>query len=201
MPLRATGPTSTKGDTDFGSGGVVLLPTHYAVGIGKDGILYLADVNNMGHVGNFVQGFQAQSSGDTVGKSPVYWQGPSLQYLFVLHSTARPNPLNLPARTLSPRRWARRLSRRAIVAAGFHFRPMERPTAFCGKLATTAICGRMTRREFSEVAVERERGDVCEDDVPDDSEWEGVCGNQQQFGRMGTDQLPLHAKPPFQTRC
>ncbi len=75
-----------NGDTDFGSGGVVLLPTHYAVGIGKDGVLYLADVNNMGHVGNFVQGFQAQNSGDTVGKSPVYWQGPSLQYLFVLHS-------------------------------------------------------------------------------------------------------------------
>jgi hypothetical protein len=77
-----------NGDTDFGSGGVVLLPTHYAVGIGKGGILYLADVNNMGHVGNFVQGFQAQSSGDTVGKSPVYWQGPSLQYLFVLHSNS-----------------------------------------------------------------------------------------------------------------
>ena len=78
-----------KGDTDFGSGGVVLLPTHYAVGIGKDGILYLADVNtNMGHVGNFVQGFQAQNSGDTVGKSPVYWQGPGLQYLFVLHSSS-----------------------------------------------------------------------------------------------------------------
>ena len=75
-----------NGDTDFGSGGVVLLPAHYAVGIGKDGILYLADVNNMGHVGNFVQGFQAQNSGDTVGKSPVYWQGPGMQYLFVLHS-------------------------------------------------------------------------------------------------------------------
>jgi hypothetical protein len=77
-----------SGDTDFGSGGVVLLPTHYAVGIGKDGILYLADVNNMGHVGNFVQGFQAQSSGDTVGKSPVYWQGPGKQYLFVLHANS-----------------------------------------------------------------------------------------------------------------
>jgi hypothetical protein len=77
-----------NGDTDFGSGGVVLLPTHYAVGIGKDGILYLADINNMGHVGNFVQGFQAQSSGDTVGKSPVYWQGPGKQYLFVLHSNS-----------------------------------------------------------------------------------------------------------------
>ncbi|MGP8201237.1 MAG: pyrrolo-quinoline quinone [Limisphaerales bacterium] len=78
--------TLNSGDTDFGSGGVVLLPTHYAVGIGKDGILYLADVNNMGHVGHFIQGFQAQNSGDTVGKSPVYWQGPGKQYLFVLHS-------------------------------------------------------------------------------------------------------------------
>lgn len=77
-----------NGDTDFGSGGPVLLPTHYVVGIGKDGILYLADVNNMGHVGNFVQGFQAQSSGDTVGKSPVYWQGPTNQYLYVLHSNS-----------------------------------------------------------------------------------------------------------------
>jgi hypothetical protein len=77
-----------SGDTDFGSGGPVLLPTHYAVGIGKDGILYLADINNMGHVGNFVQGFQAQSGGDTVGKSPVYWQGPVKQYLFVLHANS-----------------------------------------------------------------------------------------------------------------
>ena len=77
-----------NGDTDLGSGGPVLLPTHYVVGIGKDGMLYLADINNMGHVGNFVQGFQAQNSGDTVGKSPVYWQGPSKQYLFVLHSNS-----------------------------------------------------------------------------------------------------------------
>ena len=42
-----------NGDTDFGSGGPVLLPTHYVVGMGKDGILYLADINNMGHVGQF----------------------------------------------------------------------------------------------------------------------------------------------------
>jgi hypothetical protein len=77
-----------NGDQDFGSGGPVLLPTHYAVGIGKDGNLCLADINNMGHVGNFVQEFQAESSGDTVGKSPVYWQGPGLQYIFVLHSSS-----------------------------------------------------------------------------------------------------------------
>jgi hypothetical protein len=81
--------TLNSGDTDFGSGGPVLLPTHYVVGIGKDGNLCLADINNMGHVGNFVQEFPAQSGGDTVGKSPVYWQGPSLQYLFVQHSNSK----------------------------------------------------------------------------------------------------------------
>jgi hypothetical protein len=75
-------------DEDFGSGGPVLLPTHYAVGMGKDGNLYLSDINNMGHVGNFVQDFSAESRGDTVGKSPVYWQGPSLQYIFALHSSS-----------------------------------------------------------------------------------------------------------------
>ncbi|MGA9779766.1 MAG: hypothetical protein WBS33_16005 [Verrucomicrobiia bacterium] len=80
--------TLNNGDEDFGSGGPVLLPTHYVVGIGKDGNLCLADINNMGHVGNFVQDFSAQSYGDTVGKSPVYWQGPGLQYLFVLHSSS-----------------------------------------------------------------------------------------------------------------
>jgi len=80
--------TLTDYDEDFGSGGPVLLPTHYAVGMGKDGILYLADINNMGHVGNFAQQFQALSEGDTVGKSPVYWQGPSLQYIFALHSSS-----------------------------------------------------------------------------------------------------------------
>jgi hypothetical protein len=74
-------------DLDFGSGGPVLVPPHYIVGMGKDTNLFLADINNMGHVGNFVQIFAAVTSrGDTVGKSPVYWQGPSTQYLFVLHA-------------------------------------------------------------------------------------------------------------------
>ena len=80
--------TLNSQDQDFGSGGPVLLPTHYAVGMGKDGNIYLADINNMGHVGNFAQKFSAQSGGDTVGKSPVYWQGPSLQYVFALHSSS-----------------------------------------------------------------------------------------------------------------
>ncbi len=77
------------GDQDFGSGGPVLLPTHYSVGMGKDGNIYLADINNMGHVGHFVQQFSAQSSGDTIGASPVYWRGPSLQYVFASHSNGK----------------------------------------------------------------------------------------------------------------
>jgi hypothetical protein len=77
----------SSADLDFGSGGPVLVPPHYIVGMGKDTNLFLADINNMGHVGNFVQIFNAETNrGDTVGKSPVYWQGPSKQYLFVLHA-------------------------------------------------------------------------------------------------------------------
>jgi hypothetical protein len=79
--------TLSGADLDFGSGGAVLVPPHYLVGIGKDTNLFLADINNMGHLGNFVQVFGAETSrGDTVGKSPVYWQGPSKQYLFLMHA-------------------------------------------------------------------------------------------------------------------
>ena len=73
-------------DRDFGSGGPVLLPTHYVAGMGKDGNIYMADTTNMGHVGAFAQQFSAQTVGDTVGPSPVYWQGPTQQLLFALHS-------------------------------------------------------------------------------------------------------------------
>ncbi|HEV2437856.1 MAG TPA: pyrrolo-quinoline quinone [Verrucomicrobiae bacterium] len=73
-------------DLDLGSGGPVLIPPHYVAGMGKDGDMYLADINNMGQVGNFTQVFAAETQGDTVGKSPVYWQGPVLQYIFALHS-------------------------------------------------------------------------------------------------------------------
>jgi hypothetical protein len=74
-------------DQDFGSGGPVILPPHYVVGIGKDAVLNLANTVNMGHVGGFVQSFTAgPSTGDTVGKAPVYWQGPTMQYLFISHA-------------------------------------------------------------------------------------------------------------------
>lgn len=86
-------PTNWSGlsgsDLDFGSGGPVLLPPNYIVGIGKEPNLYMANINNMGHVGGFVTNFVAATAeGDTVGKSPVYWQGPSIQYLFLLHANS-----------------------------------------------------------------------------------------------------------------
>ena len=76
-------------DRDFGSGGPVLLPTHYVAGMGKDGNIYMADTTSMGHVGTFAQQFSAQSLGDTVGPSPVYWQGPTQKLLFALHSNSQ----------------------------------------------------------------------------------------------------------------
>jgi hypothetical protein len=76
-------------DRDVGSGGPVLLPTHYVAGLGKDGNMYMADVNNMGHVGAFAQQFAAQTLGDTVGPSPVYWQGPTRKTIFALHSDSQ----------------------------------------------------------------------------------------------------------------
>ncbi len=72
-------------DTDLGSGAPVLIPPHYVTGIGKDGTIYLADANNLGHVGNFITVISSGARGDTVGKSPVYWQGPDKQYLFFAH--------------------------------------------------------------------------------------------------------------------
>lgn len=81
--------TLNTNDTDVGSGGPMLLPTHYVAGMGKDGNMYLADVNNMGHVGSFAQQFAAQSSGDTVGPSPVYWQAPTRKVVFALHSNSK----------------------------------------------------------------------------------------------------------------
>lgn len=77
----------SSADLDFGSGGVVLIPPHYAVGIGKDTNLCLANINSMGHVGGFVAFTAETNQGDVVGKSPVYWQGPSVQYIFLMHAS------------------------------------------------------------------------------------------------------------------
>jgi hypothetical protein len=74
-------------DQDLGSSGATLLvPPHFVIGIGKDGILHLVDRNDMGGLGGGAQAFQAAIKGDTAGMSPVYWNGPSKQYIFLGHA-------------------------------------------------------------------------------------------------------------------
>jgi hypothetical protein len=93
--------TLNSQDRDFGSGGPVLLPTHYVAGMGKDGNMYMADTTNMGHVGAFAQQFPAQTLGDTVGPSPVYWQGPTQKYIFALHSNSKTKSFQYNGATIS----------------------------------------------------------------------------------------------------
>jgi Malectin domain/Chitobiase/beta-hexosaminidase C-terminal domain/Fn3 associated/DUF5010 C-terminal domain/PQQ enzyme repeat len=77
----------SSADLDLGSGGAVLLPTHYVVGMAKSGSMYLCDTNNMGkfnaNTDTCLQVFSATAESDTVSSSPVYWVGPSKQYLFI----------------------------------------------------------------------------------------------------------------------
>jgi hypothetical protein len=74
-------------DLDIGSGGPVLVPPHYVVGLAKSGVMYLCDQNNMGHFNattdSCLQVFSATAATTSVGTSPVYWNGPSKQYLFI----------------------------------------------------------------------------------------------------------------------
>jgi PQQ-like domain len=91
-------------DLDFGAGGPVLIPPNYAVGIGKDPTLYVVNINNMGHVGNFAQTLAAESNeGDTVGKSPVYWQGPTMQYLFLAHANNPTESFQFTGSSIDPK--------------------------------------------------------------------------------------------------
>ncbi|HXI85401.1 MAG TPA: pyrrolo-quinoline quinone [Verrucomicrobiae bacterium] len=76
-------------DLDLGSGGTLLLPTtNMVVGIGKQGVLYLLNRDDMGGYStansdtNVLQEFQAVPSTCCIGPSPVYWNGPSNQFLF-----------------------------------------------------------------------------------------------------------------------
>jgi hypothetical protein len=77
----------SSADMDIGTGGPVLVPPHYVVGLAKSGSMYLCDQNNMGHYNattdSCLQVFSATGVNDTTSSSPVYWAGPSKQYLFI----------------------------------------------------------------------------------------------------------------------
>ncbi len=77
----------SSADKDLGSGGPLLIPgTSLVTGVGKEGVIYLINQNNMGHFSSStnhdVQQFAGVSGTDRIGPSPVYWQGPSAQYLY-----------------------------------------------------------------------------------------------------------------------
>ncbi len=181
-----------NGDTDFGSGGVVLLPTHYAVGMGKDGILYLADINNMGHVGNFVQGFQAQSSGDTVGKSPVYWQGPGRQYLFVLHSNSKTKSFEFTGASINTTALGTAAFTMNDRCGGLSLSANGTNNGVLWEIGSDSNLRAYDAVNFPQLLWTGTCGDVCEDDLPDRGKWEGLCGDRQQPGCMGPDRHPLH---------
>jgi len=71
-------------DTDLGSGGAVAIPgTVYITGVGKQGVLYLVNTNNMGQFHSttdaVVQEFQATNGWG----APVFWNKPSAPTLYV----------------------------------------------------------------------------------------------------------------------
>jgi len=76
-------------DLDLGSGGPLLPPsTNLFVDIGKSGTIYLLDRSKLGGFVNYsndtniVQEFQALTNKQIAGQSPVYWNGPTNQFIF-----------------------------------------------------------------------------------------------------------------------
>jgi hypothetical protein len=74
--------TMNSGDMDLGSAGLLLIPnTHYALGGGKEGVLYLVDTNGMGEFNSSTdqvrQEFQAVYGKGTshIHGGPVYFNG------------------------------------------------------------------------------------------------------------------------------
>jgi hypothetical protein len=77
-------------DQDLGSGGPMLLPsTNLFIGIGKSGSIYLLDRAKLGGFVNFtsdtniVQEFQPSTNKQIAGQCPVYWNGPTNQFIFM----------------------------------------------------------------------------------------------------------------------
>lgn len=81
--------TLNASDLDLGATGTLLLPTtNMVVGIGKTGVLYLLNRDNMGGYStatsdtNILQEFPAVAPVCCGAQNPVYWNGPSNQFLF-----------------------------------------------------------------------------------------------------------------------
>ncbi len=76
-------------DLDLGAGGPIVIPsTNLVVLMGKTGEVYLVDPHHLGGFVNFssdtniVQEFSAGATPYTIGQGPVYWNGPTGQFLY-----------------------------------------------------------------------------------------------------------------------
>ena len=76
-------------DLDVGAGGPVVIPsTNLVVGIGKAGEVYLLNRHHLGGFVSFssdtniVQEFLAADQPYYIGQSPVYWKGPTNEFLY-----------------------------------------------------------------------------------------------------------------------
>ncbi len=76
-------------DLDLGAGGPMVIPSaNLVVHMGKTGEIYLVDPHHLGGFVNFssdtniVQEFSAGSTPYTIGQGPVYWNGPTGQFIY-----------------------------------------------------------------------------------------------------------------------
>ncbi len=80
--------TLSANDQDIGTGGPVLMPsTNIFVGLGKTGAMYVIDRNDFGGFAigadtNIVQVFNPVPGTCCIGQSPVYWNGPTNQFIY-----------------------------------------------------------------------------------------------------------------------
>jgi len=82
----------SSGDKDIGSGGPVLLPGSppLVIGLGKFGTNYVLNSTNFGHFTqngasdtNIIQEFAATPATGCIGQCPVYWNGPTNQFVYL----------------------------------------------------------------------------------------------------------------------
>lgn len=76
-------------DLDLGSGGPMVIPsTNLVVVMGKTGEVYLINPQHLGGFVNFssdtniVQEFSAAPTPYTIGQGPVYWRGPTTEFIY-----------------------------------------------------------------------------------------------------------------------
>ncbi len=79
--------TLDGGDTDFGSGGIILLPPsagtypHMAVAMGKSGVMYLLNTDALGGLGHFIQHYNV-NPGSGVWGGPAFYNGPLGRFVY-----------------------------------------------------------------------------------------------------------------------